>query len=248
MVKKSASPRIKDVWGNASVLAVIPARGGSKGIPRKNLVDLCGRPLVAWSIETANELLKSGVVLEALVSTDDSEIAEVAKKWGGNVPFLRPSELSTDQAKTADVLIHALDWHSKRGKEFDAVLLLQPTSPHRDLMAIEKAVKEFSQQTRAQSLIACFRDEYICDAVMYEQALGGYLKPKSPAHNSGARRQEKAPVWIRTGALYLTLTSFLRSKRKVICDHPLLFEMKKNHSIDLNNQEDLELLRAIMCR
>lgn len=238
----------KNFRKRVSVLAVIPARGGSKGIPRKNIVELCGRPLVAWSIEAGNDLVKRGVVHEAVVSTDDTEIAEVAKKWGGKVPFLRPPALSTDQAKTVDVLIHALDWFAGRDVQFDAVLLLQPTSPQRDLFAIEKAVRKFFQQAHAQSLIACFQDDYICDAVMYQRTPGGYLKPKSPSHNLGSRRQDTTPVWIRTGALYLTLSEFLRSSRKIICDHPMLFEMKKSQSVDLNSPEDLELLRAILCR
>lgn len=238
----------KRIRKRASVLAVIPARGGSKGIPQKNIVELCGRPLVAWSIEAGNELAQRGVIQEAVVSTDDPEIAEVAKKWGGNVPFLRPAKLSTDQAKTADVLIHAIDWFARRDVQFDAVLLLQPTSPQRDLFAIEKAVKKFFQQAHAQSLIACFQDDYICDAVMYQRTPGGYLKPKSPSHNLGSRRQDTTPVWIRTGALYLTLSEFLRSSRKIICDHPMLFEMKKSQSVDLNSPDDLELLQTILCK
>lgn len=107
-------------------LAVIPARGGSKRIPRKNIKAFCGKPMIAWSIEAA---LESGCFDRVIVSTDDPEIVEVAREWGAEVPFMRPAELSNDYAGTIPVIHHALDWFVQRGEQPDKVCCLYATAP-----------------------------------------------------------------------------------------------------------------------
>lgn len=230
------------------VLAVIPARGGSKGIPRKNLADLCGRPLVAWSIETGRQLLSAGVVARCIVSTDDPEIAEVSRGLGAEVPFLRPAEISGDQSKSIDAILHAVDWAESEGLRPEAVLLLQPTSPQRDAKAIADAIPRFLAQNRADSLISCYREDYVCELVMYRDAGDGYLQPLRPEHNRGVRRQEHGATMVRNGAVYLTRVSHLRTRRSVICDRPMLLQMSKMASVDLDTPEDLEILRSLACR
>ena len=229
------------------VLAVVPARGGSKGIPRKNIVDVCGKPLIAWSIATGHRLIETGVVVRAVVSTEDAEIADVARQWGGDVPFMRPAELATDQAKSIGYILHALDWFVERGDKFDAVLLLQPTSPQRDADAIADGIRQFFRQSQADSLISCYQEDYINDLVMYEDEGAGYLKPRTPLHNRGVRRQEHGPTMVRNGAIYLTGVDYLRRTGQLICDRPMLMRMSKLHSIDLDVPDDLILLRSAMC-
>lgn len=231
----------------SSILAIIPARGGSKGIPRKNLADLCGRPLIAWSIETGSELMRLGVIKRAIVSTDDDEIAQVARAHGADVPFLRPETHATDTAKAISYVLHALDWMEEHGETYDAVMLLQPTSPIRDAQAIAEATRRFRAGS-ADSLISCYQEDYINDLVMYEDLGNGLLRPKNPAHNKGVRRQEHGPSMVRNGAIYLVRSGYLRKTGQLVCDCPMLLRMSKIDSIDVDTPEDLTLLRALLCK
>jgi CMP-N-acetylneuraminic acid synthetase len=230
-----------------SILAIVPARGGSKGIPRKNLVDVCGRPLIAWSIETGSALVAAGAVQRCIVSTDDAEIADVARRCGGDIPFMRPAAFATDTAKAIDYVVHALDTLEEKGERYDAVMLLQPTSPIRDAAAIADAVARFRNGT-SDSLISCYQEDYINDLVMYVDDGTGHLTPKNPNHNKGVRRQEYGPVMVRNGALYITRSRYIRETGRLVCDRPMLMRMRKVDSIDLDAPDDLEILRAVMCR
>jgi CMP-N-acetylneuraminic acid synthetase len=230
------------------ILAIVPARGGSKGIPRKNLVDVCGKPLIAWSIEVAKALVARRDIDRAVVSTDDAEIAAVAREHGADVPFMRPAELATDAAKSIGYVLHALDSLPKPGGgDYDAVMLLQPTAPIRPIDAIGEATQRFKSGT-ALSLISCYREDYINELVMYAEQADGTLLPRSSDHNTGVRRQEHGPSRVRNGAVYITRTAYLRSTHRLICDRPMLMRMRKADSIDLDTPDDLEILRAVMCR
>jgi len=128
------------MYKNKTFLAIIPARGGSKGLPGKNIKNLCGKPLIAWTIEKA---LKSKYLDEVMVTTDDKEIADIAKKYGANVPFLRPSELATDTATTFSVIEHTINFYKEKlKKEFDYVVLLEPTSPLREDNDIDNMIRQ----------------------------------------------------------------------------------------------------------
>lgn len=229
------------------VLGIIPARGGSKGIPRKNLADLCGRPLIAWSIATGNDLLIAGALTRCIVSTDDEEIAAVARSYGGDVPFLRPGEAATDTAKALTYVAHALGALESRDGAYDAVMLLQPTSPCRHVGTIVSAVARF-RAGNSDSLISCYQEDYINDLVMYIDQGNGVLEPKSPNHNKGVRRQEHGPVMVRNGAVYITRVPYLRSSGQLVCSRPMLLLMSKIDSIDVDTPDDLELLRKVVCR
>ncbi len=229
------------------ILAIVPARGGSKGIPRKNLADLCGRPLIAWSIATANALLEQGTVDDAIVSTDDPEIAEVSRSHGATVPFLRPAELANDTAKAIAYVNHALDFMEGQGREFDAVMILQPTAPVRDPLAIDTAVKRFADGT-SQSMISCYQEDYINDLVSYNDDGSGYLQPRRTDHNAGVRRQEHGPMMVRNGALYVTRTPYIRETGSLVCDRPMLMTMRRIDSFNIDTPDDLEILRALLCR
>jgi CMP-N-acetylneuraminic acid synthetase len=229
-----------------SVLAIVPARGGSKGIPRKNLVDLCGKPLIAWSIEVGLALLRSGTIVRSIVSTDDDEIARVARAYDADVPFMRPAELASDNAKSIGYVLHALEALGAAGEAYDAVLLLQPTAPIRNAEAIAAAVEQFSS-AEADSLISCYQEDYIDERVMYVDDGRGRLTPKHPDHNKGVRRQDHGPTMVRNGAVYLTRTEYLRRANSLVCDRPMLMRMRKVDSIDLDTLDDLTILRAVLC-
>ena len=229
------------------ILAIVPARGGSKGIHRKNLADLGGRPLIAWSIETGQQLLEAGVITRCVVSTDDKEIAEVAAKFGADVPFIRPAAAATDTSKALAYVDHALDTLEPTDGQYDAIMLLQPTSPIRDVNVFIDATKRFISGD-ADSMISCYREDYINELVMYDDQGDGILKPRNKLHNKGLRRQEHGPAMVRNGALYITRVSYLRRTRQLVCDHPMLLEMGKIDSIDVDTPDDLELLRAVLCQ
>jgi len=120
------------------VIGIIPARGGSKGIPGKNIRPVAGKPLIVWSIESAK---KSVFLDHVIVSTDNERIAEISEHAGAGVPFVRPAELATDTARSVDVLLHAADWFAERGQRYDIIVCLQPTSPLRTAMDIDNALR-----------------------------------------------------------------------------------------------------------
>ncbi len=229
------------------ILGIIPARGGSKGIPRKNLADICGRPLVAWSIESGKQLLENGILARCIVSTDDEEIAAISRAHGADVPFFRPDEAATDTSKALAYIMHALDILEPLDGPYDYVMILQPTSPMRHPAEIGEAVAQFIASD-ADSLISCFQEDYINGLVMYEDEGDGRIRPHHPNHNKGVRRQGHGPMMVRNGAVYVTRVPYLRATGQLICDHPMLLRMKKSESINVDTQDDLDLLRLVLCR
>jgi CMP-N,N'-diacetyllegionaminic acid synthase len=182
------------------VLGVIPARGGSKGVPGKNIKVLAGKPLIVHTIEAATKSRLTNVV----VSTDDQKIADVSKKAGASVPFMRPAELATDIAKSIPVAVHALETMERlENAKYDAVMLLQPTAPFRTTEDIDKAI-ETLEATSADSVIS------VQDVEAFHPARMKYLEgdklidpPFCEAYENQAR-QELRPMYIRNGAIYLT--------------------------------------------
>ena len=229
------------------ILGIVPARGGSKGILRKNLADVCGKPLIAYSIETGRQLLAGGTLERCIVSTDDDEIAERARALGADVPFMRPAAAATDTAKALAYVLHALEALEPIDGAYDAVMLLQPTSPIRNSAVIAQAVARLAV-SQSDSLISCYREEYINDLVMYDPQTDGTLVPRNPLHNKGVRRQEHGSAMVRNGALYVTRTPYLKATGSLVCDRPVLLEMSKLDSIDVDAPDDLMLLRAVMCK
>jgi len=231
------------------ILGIVPARGGSKGIPGKNLVDVNGFPLIGLSIKTGNELLKLGALSRLIVSTDSEEIAETARRLGGEVPFMRPAAFATDEAKSALYVAHALEQlaMSDQGSQYEAVMILQPTSPLRDAAKIHAAVDRFIA-SNSSSMISCYEESYINDLVMYYRDGAEFLRPKLEQHQSGVRRQDHGGVMVRNGCLYVVRTEFFKTTGKLICDHPMLMEMSKMDSVNVDSMEDLELLRRILCK
>lgn len=229
------------------ILGIIPARGGSKGIPDKNIVDLCGKPLISWSIETGNELIKQNVISRCIVSTDSIKICKIAKNYGADLPFLRPKHVAKDNSKSIEFVLHALEELKKNKEYFNAVMILQPTNPSRSTESIGFAVKKFIN-SNSQSLISCYKEEYLNDLVIYKKVGRNNLKPVNPMHNKGVRRQQHESIFVRNGSIYLTKVPYLIRTKQLICDNPMLFEMKKNESIPIDNYEDLNLLRMILCK
>ncbi len=216
------------------VLGLIPARGGSQAIKRKNMVDLGGIPLIEWTIRTALGTSLSRII----VSTDDQEIAEFSQNVGCEVPFIRPNELATGSALAIDVVNHALDFV---GEEFDAVMMLQPTTPFRNKEDIENAIKIIGDSSSVISVVSVegahpARMKYIEEGIL--------IDPLFAEKVENMPRQELREVFIRNGAIYLTKVPFLR-KMTFKGTESLALVMPPERSINIDSEFDLKVARAI---
>ena len=217
------------------VLGLIPARGGSKSIPGKNLVDLGGLPLIQWTIQAALGSSLSRVV----VSTDAQEIATVSQSLGAEVPFMRPTELSSDSALSIDVVLHALD---VLAEEFDAVMMLQPTSPFRTTSDIDAAIKIIDG---ASSVISVVPVEGTHPARMKFIENGILIDPPFAETTENMPRQELRPMFIRNGAIYLTRTPEIRNRTfKGSLSRALI--MPKERSINIDSYFELSIARTTL--
>lgn len=219
-----------------NVLGLIPARAGSKSIPRKNLVDLGGRPLIAWTIEAAMNSSLSKVI----VSTDSNEIAAACKSLGAEVPFMRPEKISEDDSLSIDVVGHALDTLEE---DFDSVMLLQPTSPFRSVSDIDDAIQLLAE---ADSVISVEAVEGMHPARMKFINTDGYLvDPLFAEEVENMPRQQLSPLYIRNGAIYLTrITSIRQRTFKGAKSRALI--MPSSRSINIDSEFDLQIARALL--
>jgi N-acylneuraminate cytidylyltransferase len=197
-----------DASGDRRVLGLIPARGGSKGVPRKNVRELGGRPLIVWTIESAR---RAEGLTSVVVSTDDPEIARVAEDAGAEVPFLRPAELATDTTPTLAVMIDALDRLAADGREFDAVCLLQPTTPFRPADLVDRAVDElFDRGADSVVSVSALPFDHHPDWALV-RGEDGFASWATGRDEPPTRRQDLRPAYHRDGSLYVTRTSVLRA-------------------------------------
>lgn len=217
-------------------LALIPARGGSKGVPRKNIKELAGRPLIAHTIEAARETER---IDRTVVTTDDEEIRAVAREHGAEAPFLRPAELATDEAPTEPVIEHALTYLADTvGYECEAVVLLQPTSPLRDDADIVAAIDQY-EQPGVTSLVAVSEDH----SNRWRRTDEG---PKQVNYRSGGRRQEKTTEYVETGAIYITDTEQFLETGDIRTGKTVLSVMDDHDAIDIDTSFDFWLAEQIM--
>jgi CMP-N,N'-diacetyllegionaminic acid synthase len=228
------------------ILAIIPARCGSKGIQFKNIVDICGKTLIQYTIDIALKTMLNGLIDNVIVSTDCEKIANISKKLGANVPFIRPERIAGDKAKSIDYILHALKYFKKIGVDYDAVIILQPTSPLRIYSDVENAIDIFLKNIN-NSLISVYKEETISNFTMYHKD-NNIAIPFDNSHNNGIRRQDHGFVYIRNGAIYIAKVDYIKKKERIISDTPLMYEMSKNGSINIDNLEDLERARSLLCK
>ena len=224
-----------------NILGLILARGGSKGIPRKNVVPLAGKPLISWTIEAA---LQSKSFSRLIVSTDNEEIAEVSRNYGAEVPFMRPAELSQDNSSGYDATIHALDWMKENGGEPDYVFILQPTSPLRTADDIRGAI-DLGLSQKAEAVIGVTEASphpYLARTMSSEGVLG-YLIEVNPKPTS---RHDYPQAWSINGAVYLTTVESLRRTRTFQPPGTLGFVMPVERSIDIDSPWELHLTELIL--
>ncbi|XVH58079.1 acylneuraminate cytidylyltransferase family protein [Providencia hangzhouensis] len=219
------------------ILAVIPARAGSKRLPGKNIKDLCGKPLISWSIDSA---LEAPSISKVVVSTDCEKIADIARASGADVPYLRSPELSSDMASSVDVVLDMVNHYARNGVEFDAVMLLQPTSPLRETSDIESAVSLYVDK-KAEAVISvtpCEHSPLWCNQLPGDQSLKGFI----PESIKSTRSQDLAQYYRLNGAVYLISTATLqRAKAFFIDDDIYALVMDRKKSVDIDEQIDFLL-------
>jgi CMP-N,N'-diacetyllegionaminic acid synthase len=229
------------MYRGKSIFGLIPARGGSKGLPQKNIRPLNGKPLIAWTIETA---LQFNGFDQVFVTTDDPEIATVSKQYGASVPFIRPAELATDEAKGIDVVIHALNWLAEHGHHYDLVFLLQPTSPLRQVDDIKECLDLFLQK-QAGAIVS------VCEAEhppLWMNTLGPDLCMKDFLRKEIAdeNRQSLSKYYRINGALYLSDWDYLMKNQGFMGNETYAYIMPKERSVDIDTELDLKFAEFLL--
>lgn len=222
-------------------LILIPARGGSKGLPRKNIRLLAGKPMIYYTLDAATSVYEEGD--EICVSTEDFEIIQKVNEYGLNVPFIRPEELSTDSASTENVIRHALDFYNSRGVFFDVVVLLQVTSPLRNSVDIKSAL--FNWDEKFDMIVSVKETDSNPYYVLYEEEPNGFLQKSKPAKYT--RRQDCPVVYELNGAI-----SIINCKSLQLCQSMMelrrvkKFVMEKLRSIDIDDEIDFFIAESLL--
>lgn len=220
-------------------LVVIPARGGSKGIPRKNIKPFDGKPLIYYTIDTARAVCDDE---DICVSTDDAEIISVVEEYGLKVPFVRPAELATDTAGTYEVLLHALDFYEKKGNHYDALVLLQNTSPFRTAEHLKEALKLYTPDVdMVVSVKECAANPYYC---VFEENSEGFLHV-SKGDGTIYRRQDAPKVYEYNGAIYIINPESLRKQHMHQFKKRVKYVMDEMSSFDLDTMTDWKIAEMI---
>jgi CMP-N,N'-diacetyllegionaminic acid synthase len=219
---------------NKKLLAIIPARGGSKRLPRKNILDLSGKPLIAWTIESA---LNSKYIDRVIVSTDNKEIATISKKYGADIPFMRPNNLATDESTSIDVVLHAVNYFEKVGEHYDYIILLQPTSPLRTVQNIDESI-ELLQEKKVDAVISVCKAEHHplwCNTIPSDGYLSNFLD-KSILNK---RSQDLDKYYRLNGSIYLCNIDRLKNEKTFFLkNNCIAYKMKPEQSIDIDDKDD----------
>lgn len=245
MGRKSALTELAKMFNNKRVLAIVPARAGSKGLPGKNIKDLGGKPLLAWPIAAA---LQARHVDNVVLSTDSESYAEIGKAYGAAVPFLRPDHLATDKASSVDVVIHVLDYLAERNDKYDYVMLLEPTSPLTEAADIDSAISFLvSAEGTATSVVGVSLLETHHPAFAVTRNGDGLIKPLSGrSFQSMPRRQDLDPVYALDGSLYLSTVEAIYRERIFCHDKTVGMVFDKHKSLEVDDLVDFSCIEAIL--
>lgn len=218
------------------VLGIITARGGSKGIPRKNIKNLHNKPLICYTIEAVN---KSKLLTRCIVSTDDKEIAEISKNCGGDVPFMRPDKLAQDESTSIEVVQHVVSELKKQNEEYDYIMILQPTSPLRSSGDIDNCIK-LVKESGADSVMSMVE---ITDFSLkkIKKIVNNKIEPFFEEEGAtSARRQDQIPAYKRNASIYLTKTNLIMHG-DLFGENSISYVMPEERSVDINKITDFAL-------
>jgi len=223
------------------ILAFIPARAGSKGIKNKNIRELAGKPLIAHTI---NEAIKSNLFNDIIVSTDSEEIADIARGYGASVPFLRPRELALDDSPTIDAIFHCLDYMQSKGKKYDVIMLLQPTSPLRKFYHIKDAYKLFNEKQAdfTVSVCECEHSPLWTSTIDKDLRIDNFMREEF----KNVRRQDLPKHYRLNGAIYIAKVDRMIEERSFLGKNNYAYIMNKLSSVDIDTKEDFVYVDFIM--
>jgi len=223
------------------VICVIPARGGSKGVPRKNIKKLADRPLIAYTIEQA---LQSQYIDRTIVSTEDKEIADISKQYGAEVPFMRPDALSGDQVATVDVLLHTINWLEEEEKyNFDILVLLHTTAPLREIKDIDSCI-EMLQSTKADNVFSvteAHRNPYFNMVEIDKQGTVKLVK-----EGAFSTRQSAPKVYDLNASIYVWWKDILKKEKKLFLAGCKIYVMPKERSVDIDDDLDFRIAEYLL--
>ena len=222
-------------------IAIITARGGSKGLPGKNIKELNGKPLIAYSIEAA---INSNMFNKIIVSTDSEEIAEVSRKYGAEIPFIRPAELATDKSDSMDTLIHALDFYKENGEEFEYVMKLQPTSPLRTAQDIIDAfgIIEEKNGDSVISVSKCKHPPLWSNIIPLDGNMRNFIRPEV----KGKNRQELEIYYELNGLIFLSKIEKLIETRDWFGEKCYAQIIESERAIDIDDIIDFKLAEILV--
>jgi N-acylneuraminate cytidylyltransferase/CMP-N,N'-diacetyllegionaminic acid synthase len=229
------------MYGRFRILALIAARGNSKGLPNKNILDLYGKPVIAWTIEGAQGCK---YIDEIVVSTDSEEIAQIARRYGASVPFLRPGELAEDSSKIMDVIAHAISFLESEGQRFDIVVLLQPTCPLRSVEDVEQAIELLSKR-EAQAVVSVSATEHNplwANTLPADGCMRQFLKSDIINKN----RQELPTYYRLNGSIYLSFIEYWKTNKSFFSERTFAYIMPRERSVDIDTIIDFYQVQAIM--
>jgi CMP-N-acetylneuraminic acid synthetase len=215
------------------VLSIIPARGGSKGLPRKNILDLAGKPLIAWTIEAS---LKSKYITDTIVSSDDDVILSISKSYGADT-LKRPDELATDSSSSESLIFHILKEQEMQNKIYDYVILLQPTSPLRDTEDIDNAFKFLVEQNVTALISIAKYDNKVLKTFVDNDK--GFIEGIRNNIYPFQRRQDLPSVYMSNGAIYIIKVDEFMQNKSFWTDKTVKYVMDDIKSIDIDSVEDL---------
>jgi N-acylneuraminate cytidylyltransferase len=216
------------------MLGLINARGGSKGIPNKNIRPLGGKPLLAWSVDVARQCRSLATVV---VSTDSDAIAAAATAVGARVPFMRPAHLAGDTALQIDAVRHAIDELEKRGERYDGIVILQPVAPFRTVDDVEGAISLFTT-SGADSVISVMEVKGQHPATMYKMEADNLVTPLMAANTAGILRQQLPKIYWRTGSIYIVKRDVVVNRRSLYGDDVRGYVVPEERSINLDTLFD----------
>jgi len=220
-----------------SSIAIITARGGSKRIPKKNIRDFCGKPIIAYSIEAA---LGAGIFDEVMVSTDSEEIAEIAKRYGASVPFMRSEATSSDYATTRDVLLEVIDEYKKLGKEYDSLCCIYPTAPFLTSEKLKDAMELF-EKSDCDSLITVVQFSFPPQRAFVIR--GGKVAYQYP-ENAMKRSQDLEPVYHDCGQFSICRISPFMEKKTIVSENTIPYFISDEEVQDIDNLSDWMIAEA----
>jgi N-acylneuraminate cytidylyltransferase len=226
------------------VLAVIPARGGSKRVPRKNVRNLAGKPLIAHTVLRANAC---DLITRCIVSTDDPEIAEAARSFGADVPFLRPAHLATDTAASVDVCMHAIAYLEHQRESYDYLILLQPTSPLRSAATLDGVIRLIMADAKASSAVTVTAVGNCQPRFIYgtPNRNGQDFEPLIRNNNMSVKQNNAVEYYYRNGAVYAVSMNYFKKNLRFSDDRSLVFIMPMRESINIDTEEDFFIAESI---